>query len=76
MTMLYAIVSMTKKCHNHTLQTNPRHHEEEAKNDNRNMTFRILHDCKTIKDTRFIITKQESNTKSPPPRKNGSNNKQ
>ena len=24
---------MTRKCHNHTLQTNPRHCEEEAKND-------------------------------------------
>ena len=26
---------MTRKCHNHTLQTNPRHHEEEAKNINK-----------------------------------------
>ena len=33
-------VSMTKKCHNHTLQTNPQHHEEEAKNINSDMTFR------------------------------------
>ena len=24
--------SMAKKCHNNTLQTNPRHHEEETQN--------------------------------------------
>ena len=54
MTMLYAIVSMNKKCHNHTLQTNPWDHQKEAMNDNRNLTFRIPHDCKTIKDTKFI----------------------
>ena len=27
-------VSITRYCHNHTLQTNPRHHKEEALNTN------------------------------------------
>ena len=29
---------MTRKCQNHTLQTNPRHHEEKPQNTNSNMT--------------------------------------
>ena len=61
--------------HNGTLQTNPRHDEEEAKNKNRNMTFRTPQkssnqpslpkrgDCKTGKDTELCITKQGPNTK-------------
>ena len=31
---------MTRKCHNHILQTNPWHCDEESKNDNRDMTIR------------------------------------
>ena len=33
-------VSMTRKCHNHTLQTDQRHREEEDKNNNSHMTSR------------------------------------
>ena len=58
--------------HNHTLQTNPRHHEEEPQNTNShktpgrqlkkgNMLF-FLSDCKTSKYTQNVITKQGSNT--------------
>ena len=61
-------VSISRRCHNHTLQTNPRLCEEEATNDNRNTTIKIpqkesnqlsLHqrdDCETIKDTKYCIT--------------------
>ena len=31
--------SMIRKCHNHTLQTIPRHREEEQQNTNRNKTW-------------------------------------
>ena len=31
-------VSMTRKCHNHILQTNPQHSEEETQNTNCDMT--------------------------------------
>ena len=40
-------VSMTRKCHNHILQTNLWHHKEESKNNNRDMTF------KTVQNMRF-----------------------
>ena len=33
-------VSMTRKFHNHTLQTNPWHREEETQNTNNQMTSR------------------------------------
>ena len=29
---------MTRKCHNHTMQTNPQHHVEETQNTNNRMT--------------------------------------
>ena len=32
-------LSMTRKCHNHILQTNQWHREEDLKNDNSNVTF-------------------------------------
>ena len=32
-------MSMRWKCHNHTLETNPWHHEEEEKNNKRELTF-------------------------------------
>ena len=38
-------VSMTRKCHNHTLQTNPQYHKEEAKNDNSLDLMQIFIKC-------------------------------
>ena len=42
---------MTRKCHNHILQTKPWHREEESKNDNNDMTFRT----QTCKATSFLF---------------------
>ena len=36
----YEKVSMTRKCHNHTLKTNPGYHEKETQNTNSHMTAR------------------------------------
>ena len=58
---------MIRKNHNHTLQTNPRHHEKEPENTNSHKTLGRqlkqlsrpdLDDCKTRKDAKKCITKQ------------------
>ena len=59
---LVKIVSVIKECNNHTLQTNPRHHEDESQNNNSHNTsgsqLKLSNqlslpqdDCKTRKDT-------------------------
>ena len=51
-------VNMTRKCHNHTLQTNPTHHEEKAQNTNSQLKeSNQLHvpqrdDCTTRNETK------------------------
>ena len=35
-------VSMTRKCHNHAQQTNPKHCEDEAKNKNSHVTIKAM----------------------------------
>ena len=68
-------VSMIRKYHNHTLQTNPQHREEEPRNTNSQQISGILRqlkqsnqlslphqdDCITRKDTKYCITKQGPN---------------
>ena len=57
-------VSMTRNCHN---QTNHRHREEEAKNDNSDMTIKVKQPSGKIskqeQDTNYCKTKQGPNTK-------------
>ena len=57
---------MTRKYHNHTLQTNPGHHEEEIQNTNSHTTtgtqFKFLTQRDDCKDINYCITKQ-----GPPP---------
>ena len=60
---------MIRKCHNHTLQTNSGHQEEESQNNNSHYTsgsnqLSLPHqdDCKTRYDTKYYITKQGPNT--------------
>ena len=64
---------MTRKYHNHTLQTNPRHSEQEPQNTDSHKTpgkqlkqsnqFSLPHqdDGKTRKDTKYCISKQGPN---------------
>ena len=67
---------MARKYHNHTLQTNPLHREEETHSTNSPITLRAffkqpslslsLHqrdDCKHRNDTKYCTTKQGPNTK-------------
>ena len=65
---------MARKYHNHTLQTNPLHREEETHSTNSPMTLNAFlsnlylslpHriDCKTRNDTKYCTTKQGPNTK-------------
>ena len=68
---------MMKIYHNHTLQTNSRHHQEELQNTNSHKTsgrqlkqnnkLPLPHqdDCKAKKDTIYCITKQGPNTEPP-----------
>ena len=70
---------MIMKYHNHTLQTKPRHYEEEPQNINRTKTLgRQLKqsnqlsfslpcqdDCKNRKDTKQCIPKQRPHTEPP-----------
>ena len=35
-------MSLTRKCHNHTLQTNPWHQQEETQNTNSHMTSKAI----------------------------------
>ena len=57
-------VSMIRKHHNHTLQANPRHSQEESQQYIRKTikgkAVSSLY-CKTIKDTKYNIAKQEPN---------------
>ena len=71
-------VSMVRKYHTHTLQTNPRHREEESQNNNSHKTlgrqtklsnqFSLSHqdDCQTRKDTKHCTAKHGTNTEAEP----------
>ena len=53
-------MSLTKKCHNHIPQTNPRHHKEETQITDSLSTARssqFSDDCKTRRDTMNYTTK-------------------
>ena len=75
---------LIRKIHNHTLQTNPRHREEEPQNNNKtsrtqskrgkatSSVLPIKEHCKTRKDTKQYTTKHGTNKE----HNNGSNNQQ
>ena len=60
--LMTKIVSMIRKCHNHKLQTNPWHHEEEPHNNHEtpgrqtkqsnHLSLPHQDDCKTRMDTK------------------------
>ena len=65
---------MVRQYHNHTLQTNPLHREEETHSTNSPITLNTLFkqpslslpqrdDCKTRNDTKYCTTKQGPNAK-------------
>ena len=66
---------MARKYHNHTLQTDTLHREEETQSTNSHMTFKAIlsnhlslpqrDDCKTRNDIRYCTKKQGPKTKNP-----------
>ena len=52
-------MSITRKCHDHTLQTNPRHHEEEAntlhQEDNKGKANKTFHSETLLSNTFEVI---------------------
>ena len=73
---------MTRKCHNHTLQTKPRHREEETQSsnsrltskDNKRIATRPLFPSEVIAKLETTQSTAQQN-EDKPPRNNGCNNK-
>ena len=67
---------MTRKCHNHTLQTNPRHREEESQSTNSKAISSLFPREIIAKLGRTLNTTQQNKYQTQKPTQNGSHNEQ